>query len=577
MIEIITRAGISLDLAPDALFEVELENPMLADEHIPVAYSTSISFLPTLKNKQVFGYLSAMLLEPKVKEVAASVQVRGIPLFFGTLVYDGIEEGNINYTFSGRNLEDDWGGYIHSLSHLTEKTFEYEETTPLSCLADWWDYYGRIKNGAEIADFEYPTLVGAANIADIEHRNNFELDMANVGVKYRNYPYGLWTLSNPAVKVANILSKAFAKTSISPLIIKRYESLAILGMYKRGTSDFVVEGSNPNLILRVADSLPECTVSVLVKNILKMFCATLFRDGAGFKIVTNKEVLESDVVADWSNKVSDIYSLSTASKQGDTFHFNNDDSENTGVAEPSETIASGESSVVDVSTLGDVIKMAEEHQEYIAMRYAKTGDIYNGKSVKVWNLLADSPEYTMPYLDMLLHKMEKYNTDEGDSNYDNAIDFRLVRCMPTKILAQGSKDIFYHMCPIVDFPAAETGRTSNIWIGTLLRGQLVDKGVAFTRPTVTEVMSEYIDNELSLDPAVLYQTYHKEFASWLAQDRRIVTTDIYLTPQDIAALRLYRKVSIYSQEFFVKKLSLTFSAGSDYVGARGEFISAARK
>ena len=211
------------------------------------------------------------------------------------------------------------------------------------------------------------------------------------------------------------------------------------------------------------------------------------------------------------------------------------------------------------------------------MRYAKTGDIYNGKSVKVWNLLADSPEYTMPYLDMLLHKMEKYNTDEGDSNYDNAIDFRLVRCMPTKILAQGSKDIFYHMCPIVDFPAAETGRTSNIWIGTLLRGQLVDKGVAFTRPTVTEVMSEYIDNELSLDPAVLYQTYHKEFASWLAQDRRIVTTDIYLTPQDIAALRLYRKVSIYSQEFFIKKISLTFSAGSDYVGASGEFISATWK
>ncbi len=78
MIEIITRAGISLDLAPDALFEVELENPMLSDEHIPVAYSTSISFLPTLKNKQVFGYLPAILLEPQVKEVAVSVQVRGI-------------------------------------------------------------------------------------------------------------------------------------------------------------------------------------------------------------------------------------------------------------------------------------------------------------------------------------------------------------------------------------------------------------------------------------------------------------------------------------------------------------------
>lgn len=576
MIEIITRAGISLDLAPDALFEVELENPMLADEHIPVAYSTSISFLPTLKNKQVFGYLPAMLLEPQVKEMAASVQARGIPLFFGILVYDGIEEGKINYTFSGRNLEDDWSGYIHSLSHLTEKIFEYNEETPLSIFADWWAYYADIKNGTVEADFEYPTLVGAANIADIEHRNNFALDKVDVGVKYRNYPYAFWSLSNPAVRVANILSKAFAKTSISPLIAKRYESLAILGMYKRGTTDFVIDESL-NLKFCVADALPECTVSSLVKNILKMFCATLFRDGARFKIVTNKEVLADETVADWSNKVSDSYSLSTQSKQRYTFHFNNDDSENMGVTETSEAFESGESSIVNVSTLTDVIKVSEAHQDYIAMRYTKTGDIYNGKSVKVWNLLADSPEYTMPYLDMLLHKMEKYNTDEGENIYDSTINFRLVRCMPTKILAQGSKDIFYNMCPIIDFPAAETERTSNIWVGTLLRGQLVDKGVAFARPTDTVARNEYVDNELSLDPAVLYQTYHKEFAEWLAQDRRIVTADVYLTPQDIAALRLYRKVSIYSQEFFIKKLSFTFSAGSDYVGARGEFISAALK
>ena len=105
MIEIITRSGISLDLAPDALFELELENPMLADEHIPVAYTTSISFLPTLKNRQVFGYISAMMLEPQVKELSVSIQVQGIPLFFGTLIYDSIENGDVNYTFSGRNLD----------------------------------------------------------------------------------------------------------------------------------------------------------------------------------------------------------------------------------------------------------------------------------------------------------------------------------------------------------------------------------------------------------------------------------------------------------------------------------------
>ncbi|MBR2169805.1 MAG: hypothetical protein IJ952_05495, partial [Alistipes sp.] len=52
-IEIITRAGISLDLAPDALFEVELENPMLADEHITVAYSTR-------RNPTIYPFITAM-------------------------------------------------------------------------------------------------------------------------------------------------------------------------------------------------------------------------------------------------------------------------------------------------------------------------------------------------------------------------------------------------------------------------------------------------------------------------------------------------------------------------------------
>lgn len=575
MIEIITRSGISLDLAPDALFELELENPMLADEHIPVAYTTSISFLPTLKNRQVFGYISAMMLEPQVKELSVSIQVQGIPLFFGTLIYDGIENGDINYTFSGRNLEDDWNGYIHSLTHLTTKTFEYKEETPLSLLVDWWTYIMEVKSGLAATDFEYPMLVGEANIADIEHTNNLAIDKVSVDVKYRNYPIIAWSSTNPAVKVSKILSKALAKTSISPAILKRYEALAILGMYKSSTFDWE-ESEDPNsadVVLRVANNLPECTVLSLVQNVLKMFCATLFRDGTNFKIVTNKEVLDSEAVADWSNKVSDIYSLSTESRQGYTFHFSNDDSENTGITESKEANETGQSSIVNVQTLERIIEASEAHEDYIAMRHLGTGDIYNGKSIKVRNAISDSKEHTMPYLDMLLHKMEKYNTDDGSSNYDNAVDFNLVRCLPTKVLAQASNDIFHNMCPIIKFPAAEAERSSEIWIGVLMQGQLVDKGRAFQAGKSWD----YIDESLSLAPSVLYNAYHKEFASWLAQDRRVVTTDVYLSPQDIAALRLYHKVSIYSQEFFIRKLSFTFSASSDYIGVRGEFISAAQK
>ena len=43
MIRIITGEGVSLDLDPSAEFEVEYENPMLDDSHIPVPFSTAVT------------------------------------------------------------------------------------------------------------------------------------------------------------------------------------------------------------------------------------------------------------------------------------------------------------------------------------------------------------------------------------------------------------------------------------------------------------------------------------------------------------------------------------------------------
>ena len=88
MIEIITASGVSLDIDPSYEFEIEMENPMLDDTHIPIAYSTSIAFLPTAKNKAAFGYLAAMYREPEVKQLSVSIHAGGIPLFWGRLEYD---------------------------------------------------------------------------------------------------------------------------------------------------------------------------------------------------------------------------------------------------------------------------------------------------------------------------------------------------------------------------------------------------------------------------------------------------------------------------------------------------------
>jgi len=119
MIEIITGDGTSLDLKPNEEFEVTLEQPLLSEDHIPVPYSTSISFLPTVKNRKTFGYLGAMMLAPQVLRLSVEIRCNGIPMFYGVLEYESIEDGNLNYTFSGKNIEDSYQGYIHEVDHLT--------------------------------------------------------------------------------------------------------------------------------------------------------------------------------------------------------------------------------------------------------------------------------------------------------------------------------------------------------------------------------------------------------------------------------------------------------------------------
>jgi hypothetical protein len=116
MINIQTSTGVFLDLAPDAGFEIEMNNPILESDRIPVAFSTAITFPPSDTNRAVFGYLPAMLLPPTVLKVAATILAGGIPLLSGTLVYESVDEnGNLVYTFTEKSLEDGLDAKLYEL------------------------------------------------------------------------------------------------------------------------------------------------------------------------------------------------------------------------------------------------------------------------------------------------------------------------------------------------------------------------------------------------------------------------------------------------------------------------------
>ena len=570
MIEIITASGVSLDLDPSAEFEIEIENPMLSDSHIPVAFSTSISFLPTPKNKIAFGYMAAMLQEPAEKKISVVVYANAIPLFYGVLEYEGIEEEVINYNFVGKDLESEWGGYIHQLKHLTK--WQYARSNDMirqmQGMFDVVQKGGYDTNGdgaideEESYDYGIPMLLNSESITEIEYTaNSLGKTAVTPDVKYHNYYWNpIISPITPAVKVSAILKEALKNVSIDESFI--YEGLAILGLHRSrqycqgiGLQTGNTEGT---MQLDVADTLPQCTVFELVSNLLKMNCATLFRDGQQFVIKSNKNILYDTNVVVWDEKISGSISYSNELPYLYTFGFSNDEDNTPTIKPEDDSMENAEGCIFEAATMGELLTNTEKAGDYIAIRDNRTGDMFSGKGVSI---TVQGSHNSIPYIDMLSHKLFKAEADsDSESNiFDMSLSLKCVRCMPVGVVEYTgyySKEKQYLMCPIVKTNVAEDNRSSDVWIGCLHNNQLIDKGFYFSKGA-TENSYAYGG---CIDPAILYRKYHSPFANWLAQSRRVITADFVLSLKEISALRLYNKISLYNQFFLIKKISLPLSA-----------------
>ena len=186
--------------------------------------------------------------------------------------------------------------------------------------------------------------------------------------------------------------------------------------------------------------------------------------------------------------------------------------------------------------------------------------------------------FTLPFADMLLHKMENFSPDEEqESSFDNSVEFKCVRCIPVRCTSPflGTNVSSYHMCPIVKFPASEDGRPTEIWIGAMLNGHLIDKGYAFVRQAASSERENALEAHISaitLNPSVLYRRYHRQFAEFLSLKKRVIATRVFLSMQEISELRLYQKISIRNQTFLIKKITFNFSANREGVDTQVELI-----
>lgn len=603
MIKIITEDGISLDLAPDAEFAIEYNNPMFEDDRIPVPFSTSIALLPSEVNCRVLQYLPALKLEPAVKKLAASLVLNGIPFLSGILIYEGIEDGRLNYSFSGVDLETNWGKKIWELDiwgpMIGDEIYDaFAEPNdgiswPLLVNKDYTGYY--VKNCDDIAlDEEY----------------NKKLPMVEKNVKYHNFrnviPEAERSRLTPAVSVSRIIGDKF---SVSGILTKLFPLVSVIGQYNIDKGFVQTKVPVP---VDCAACLPDYSFAEFTAELSKMFCSAIFEDGQGkFKMMPINTILGEAASEDWTEKISDSFTSDTEEASGYIFGFANSGEDSfDDTAELVET-NSLEASIYpseDV-TSGSILYSRELH----TAKVAKAGSYVSAISVVTKSKIRNngSPDVVKKTLvastDVVFcGNVKQENIVDGSDSVDNSCKFKLIKSIPSILshydratVSDSNKVIEglvqrFSMAGLIEPQNGEAERGTDLYIGLIYKGQISGNGyvlasfVPLSFPSLNAINnledirvkvpvgsgSHGRPISVSLKPDWLYETFHKSYAQWLATDRQVISCDVNLNEFDLLNFRMYNKVRLHGRDFFVKKLSVTLRVSSEAIECSADFISA---
>lgn len=585
-----------LDITPGQEITITLENPLFADDRMPVPVSTGIEFPLSPSNSKEFGFLDAMLSTPTVQKLPAAIIIGGIEIFTGELQFDEFSDGTLKYTFVGACSTDSFEGKIHEI-----ECHDYSGMR-LSTFVD------NARKGA-YQDVGLPMIVRKENSAKIEYLTKASNAECSIIDKYANYIYTDEPYIIPALKVGYLLEKIHPDLLMPSVVADYTDKLAILGTYKpEGWQDErygipFTKTTRPVAVyigkFKPADSLPDMTKTVFLTNLLKMFCATLFPDGSSYKILTNDSIVKDKSFIDWTDKVADGYSIEIDENSSYTLEYANPEQNYT----PSKEDDLGqEGGVPDgiqtASNYEELISKFQSSEDYINVKITTTGNIYSGKVVKarlyyrfVLGVYGKPPIYNdletaIPTMDIVyqanVDKIEIAGATADASTYDNSIGFICSKSIPANVAVPIYQESSYaqvtlrEMAPVVELPTVGGSRPSDVYIGLLIQNNFLDQGNYFALPTpYIDGGSEMSDNIFSIALAGekgLYNKFHKSFAEWLVKKKDPIKKTVFLSPSDLALLRLWRKVMVCNQLFIIKTMELTISDKSDIIFASASLV-----
>lgn len=587
------ESGRTLDITPGQEITLTLENPLFADDRMPVAVSTGIEFPLSPTNKVEFRFVDVMMIPPAVQKIPAAIIFEGFELFSGELQFDEFSDQTLKYTFVGADATEAFSGNIHEIASRDYSGMAMSTFVQNARKGDYPDIgLPMIVRKANSAKIEYPTAAGEAECSSID--------------KYANYLYTDTPYIIPAIKAAYLLEKIHPRLIFPSQIQDYLDRMAILGTYKPeawqndryGIPYTTPSWNNPYIGdgFNAAEALPEMTKAEFIANILKMFCATIFPEKGYYDVRTNSSILQDKTFIDWTQKVSDIYAIVAGEAGSYSLEYANGE-QNYDPAKEEEFDEELAQSIYSASNYEELISKFRTSDNYVDVRVTFSGNVYSGKAVKAYLYWSRPPgvmgkpifnktETSIPLIDIVFQaNVNKIELSEGGGdgqNYENNIGFICTPCIPANVatfIYTGSTNAqvtLRAMAPVVDIPTVGGNRPSDVYIGLLIENNFFDQGNYFTRP------EPYIDGGTEMantrySIAIggtngLYAKFHETFAQWQVKKKDSVKADVVLSPADIAQFKLWRKIMLYNRLFLIKTMEITLSDKATVAFANAEFV-----
>lgn len=598
----IKAAGVYLQLPDDIQINFVIENPLMLTDRIPIPYSLSFELPSTPVNLKALKYPNRITSKNGFGEYECEIIFGLITIMPGYLVVTQWD-GTIKVSFRGVRFEDrikkklyeiDMERYDFGRGHIKFPEFgvagsmgtiyKNAMTESLQGEGDYvsapvrtnvdlaeLDKYG----GWRMGNFTYLNFYNARNnnyMFNINHSPIYPMPFLHkiidniFGDLLTDNPFKLGELSKlimvtyyPSCTVDMLLDTVF------PAIAPRTDSL---GRPRRVNASDLTDAEKADAYFKLNSFLPGMTANEFLKNLLKLFCATLYPIAGKYKIVQNTEIINSNIVESWTNRLVGKAANSKNVTQTYVYGYESISNDDLGTGPtPIDSI----SDLLAETTLSDT----EGGHDFLI---TTTGQIYNKyieDGVAIYTLLnaglggktsddADTFDITsaVEALPMNIHKYwwewrgnladelpkEDWYVPQLDETINVPFSSRPMRGVDSKNpvnVTRGEKVFIM------------------FWRGMLDTFKAPDK-----YPCITPYNYDHFGNRLgnislSWDGQDgLINNFHLPFKNWIEMDKLRCRGSFLLTPLDIKNLDLMKKKHINGRLFFIEKLNLTIKKNS---------------